>query len=91
MKTAKGFNSTERGEGQIGSLIMLGVFIALAIAATQVGPIYWDNYQFEDRLTNIAGRFPPTKESDARARWLPSKRPSTIPAWVPILTSAPAR
>jgi 3-oxoacyl-(acyl-carrier-protein) synthase len=67
MKTQNGINSSERGEGQIGSIIMLGVFIALAIAATQMGPIYWDNYQFEDRLTNIAGRFPPNKESDARA------------------------
>ena len=67
MKVQKGFRSSERGEGQIGSLIMLGVFIALAIAAAQVGPIYWDNCQFEDRLTNIAGRFPPNKESDARA------------------------
>lgn len=67
MKAQKGFNPSERGEGQIGSIIMLGVFIALAIAAAQVGPIYWDNYQFEDRLTSIAGRFPPNKESDARA------------------------
>jgi len=67
MQIQRRFNSSERGEGQIGSLVMLGVFIALAIAAAQVGPIYWDNYQFEDRLTNIAGRFPPNKESDARA------------------------
>ncbi len=67
MKTSNRFRSSERGEGQIGSIIMLGVFIALAIAGAQMGPIYWDNYQFEDRLTNIAGRFPPNKESDARA------------------------
>ena len=66
MKTEK-VNSSERGEGQIGSIIMLGVFIALAIAASLVGPMYWDNYQFVDRLTSIAGRFPPNKESDARA------------------------
>ena len=67
MKAAKGFKSSERGEGRIMSIIMLGVFIALAMAAAQIGPIYWDNYQFEDRLTNIAGRFPPNKESDERA------------------------
>ena len=67
MKTKKGFNSSERGEGRIGSIIMLGVFIALAIAASQMGPIYWDNYQFEDRLTTIAGSFPPNKEGDTRA------------------------
>jgi hypothetical protein len=58
---------TERGEGQIGSIIMLLVFIALAVAASQMGPIYWDNYQFEDRLTTIAGSFPPNKEGDTRA------------------------
>ncbi len=67
MKTDNGFNSSERGEGQIGSIIMLIVFIALAVAATQMGPIYWDNYQFEDRLTSIAGSFPPNKEGDTRA------------------------
>ena len=67
MKAHKGFNPSERGEGQIGSIIMLGVFIALAIAASQMGPIYWANYQFEDRLTTIAGSFPPNKEGDSRA------------------------
>ena len=67
MKVQKKFNASERGEGQIGSIIMLGVFIALAIAGAQMGPIYWDNYEFEDRLTNIAGRFPPNKEGDTRA------------------------
>jgi hypothetical protein len=57
----------ERGEGQIGSIVMLIVFIALAVAAAQVGPIYWADYQFEDRLTTIAGSFPPNKEGDTRA------------------------
>ncbi len=67
MKTIHQFRPAERGEGQIGSIIMLGVFIALAVAASQMGPIYWDNYQFEDRLTGIAGSFPPNKEGDTRA------------------------
>jgi hypothetical protein len=62
------FKSTERGEGQIGSIIMLLVVIAAAVAASQVGPIYWDNYQFEDKLTEIAGRFPPNKDGDVRAK-----------------------
>jgi hypothetical protein len=59
--------SSERGEGQIGSIIMLLVMIALALAAKAMGPVYWDNYQFEDRLTTIAGSFPPNKEGDTRA------------------------
>jgi hypothetical protein len=67
MKNVHELRKTERGEGQIGSIIMLLVFIALAVAATQMGPIYWDNYQFEDRLTTIAGSFPPNKEGDTRA------------------------
>ncbi len=58
---------TERGEGQIGSIVMLIVLIALAVAAANVGPVYWDNYQFQDRLTTIAGSFPPNKEGDVRA------------------------
>lgn len=62
------FRSPDRGEGQIGSIVMLIVFIALAIVAVNVGPIYWDNYQFEDRLTTIAGSFPPNKEGDVRAK-----------------------
>ena len=36
MNTTNQFRSSERGEGQIGSIIMLGVFIALAIGASQV-------------------------------------------------------
>ena len=57
----------ERGEGQIGSMIGLVVMIALAVAAFNIGPIYWQNYQFEDRLTTIAGSFPPNKAGDERA------------------------
>ncbi|MBX7186321.1 MAG: hypothetical protein K1Y01_14375 [Vicinamibacteria bacterium] len=62
------FKSSERGEGQIGSIVMLIVMIAAAVAASQIGPIYWDNYQFEDKLTEIAGRFPPNKDGDVRAK-----------------------
>jgi len=59
--------SKERGEGQIGSIIMLVVMIVIALAAKEVGPLYWDNYQLEDRLTTIAGTFPPNKDGDVRA------------------------
>lgn len=62
------FKSTERGEGQLGSIVMLVVVIAAAVAASQVGPVYWDNYQLEDKLTEIAGRFPPNKDGDLRAK-----------------------
>ncbi len=67
MKTTRRMRSTERGEGQIGSIVMLIVLIALAMAAANAGPVYWDNYQFQDRLTTIAGSFPPNKDGDTRA------------------------
>lgn len=66
MKTSPS-RKNERGEGQIGSIIGLIVMIALAVAAFNIGPIYWQNYQFEDRLTTIAGSFPPNKDGDIRA------------------------
>ncbi len=68
MKSTLHTRSGERGEGQIGSIVMLIVLIALAVAAKNIGPVYWDNYQFEDKLTSIAGRFPPNKEGDVRAK-----------------------
>jgi hypothetical protein len=67
MKSKVNASRSERGEGQIGSIVMLVVFILLALAAKNVGPIYWDNYQFEDKITEIAGRFPPNKDGDSRA------------------------
>lgn len=67
MKSRSPLGSSERGEGQIGSIVMLIVFILLALAAKSMGPIYWDNYQLEDRLTTIAGSFPPNKDGDVRA------------------------
>jgi hypothetical protein len=67
MKVRPPFRSSERGEGQLGSIVMLVIFILLALAAKNMGPVYWDNYQFQDRLTTIAGSFPPNKEGDTRA------------------------
>ena len=65
--TAIPSRSRERGEGQLGSIVMLIVMILIALAAKEVGPLYWDNYQLEDRLTSIAGSFPPNKDGDTRA------------------------
>lgn len=68
MKASLTLNPTERGEGQIGSIVVLLVLIALAVVAINAGPIWWDNYQFEDKVTEIAGRFPPNKDGDVRAK-----------------------
>lgn len=67
MKTMSLAKPSERGEGQIGSLLMLGGLILLAITAFNAGPVFWSNYQFEDELTAIAGRFPPNPDGDKRA------------------------
>jgi len=68
MKPSLHPHPTERGEGQIGSIVMLIVLIALALAAADMGPMYWEKYQFEDKLTEIAGRFPPNQEGNVRAK-----------------------
>ena len=44
------------------------VLIAIALAAASMGPMYWENYQCEDRLTSIAGSFPPNQEGNVRAK-----------------------
>ncbi|MEO5761452.1 MAG: hypothetical protein ABIR28_03985 [Vicinamibacteria bacterium] len=67
MKSLTTIKPHERGEGQIQSLLMLGLLIAIAVVAFNMGPIYWDNYQFEDKITEIAGRFPPNADGDKRA------------------------
>src|SRR5262245_61211946 len=67
MRISVASRKSERGEGQIQSIVMLVVFILIALAAKDVLPMYWDNYNFEDKLKEIAGRFPPNKDGDARA------------------------
>jgi hypothetical protein len=60
--------SHQRGEGQVGSIVMLIILIALAVAAKNIGPVYWDDYQFEDQLKLVAERFPPNAEGNNRAK-----------------------
>lgn len=58
---------TERGEGNIGNIVKLAIFAALALAAFNAGPVFFANYRLQDRLTEIAGQFPPNKSGDDRA------------------------
>ncbi|HET7746279.1 MAG TPA: hypothetical protein VFM29_03200 [Vicinamibacteria bacterium] len=46
--------SREKGEGKLGSIIGLLVFIAVCVAAWNVAPVYIANYTFEDKLNQIA-------------------------------------
>lgn len=67
MKSTSSLRKSERGEGQIQSLVMLFVLILLAVGLFRAGPVWWTNYQFEDELTAIAGKFPPNPDGDKRA------------------------
>ncbi len=67
MKTISSSRS-ERGEGNVGNILKLTVFALLGLAAFNAGPVFFANYSFKDRLTEIAGGFPPNTEGDVRAR-----------------------
>jgi len=68
MKSSLHPNSGQRGEGQLGSIAVLIGLIALAMVAANMGPIWWDNYHFEDSLTALSQRFPPNEDGNKRAR-----------------------
>ena len=43
----------ERGEGKLGGLIMLAVLVAGGLAAWNVIPVYYDHYDFVDKVNEI--------------------------------------
>lgn len=45
---------TEKGEGRVGSFIFLGLLIALAWAAWNVAPVYFNHYDLIDKINEIA-------------------------------------
>ena len=44
----------ETGEGKLGGFMWLIAFAAVLYAMWNVGPLYWDNYSFSDKMTEIA-------------------------------------
>jgi len=50
----------ERGEGKLGGLIMLVVLLGAGLAAWNVVPVYYDHYDFVDKVNEIC-RTPPYK------------------------------
>ncbi len=44
---------SEKGEGKLGGLIVLVAVLALALAAWNVAPAYYDNYDFQDKIKEI--------------------------------------
>jgi hypothetical protein len=51
---------SQRGEGKLGGLILLVVIVAGGLAAWNVVPVYYDHYDFVDKVTEIC-RTPPYK------------------------------
>ena len=43
----------EKGEGKLGGLIMLAVLVAGGLAAWNVIPVYYDHYDFVDKVNEI--------------------------------------
>ena len=43
----------ERGEGKLGGLIFLAVLAVAGLAAWNVGPVYFDQYDFVDKVKEI--------------------------------------
>ena len=43
----------ERGEGRLGGLILLVVLVAVGLAAWHVIPVYYDHYDFVDKVNEI--------------------------------------
>ena len=50
----------ERGEGRLGGLILLVVLLAGGLAAWHIVPVYYDHYDFVDKVNEIC-RTPPWK------------------------------
>jgi hypothetical protein len=44
---------SERGEGRLGGLIFLVVLLAAGLAAWHVVPVYYDHYDFVDKVNEI--------------------------------------
>jgi hypothetical protein len=45
--------TSERGEGKLGGLILLAVILAVGLAAWNVVPVYFDHYDFVDKVNEI--------------------------------------
>jgi len=44
----------ERGEGRLGTLVGLVLFVGVVLAIWNLGPVFWADYNFKDKLNEIA-------------------------------------
>jgi hypothetical protein len=45
---------TERGEGKLGTIVGLVLFVAVILAIWNLAPVFWADYNFKDKLNEIA-------------------------------------
>jgi hypothetical protein len=45
---------TERGEGKLGTIVGLVFFVAVVLAIWNLAPVFWADYNFKDKLNEIA-------------------------------------
>jgi hypothetical protein len=57
---------SERGEGQVGVIIVLALVVAVGLAAWNVIPVYYEHYDFTDAMEEIC-RTPRYKARDDKA------------------------
>jgi hypothetical protein len=58
-------SGSETGEGRLGTLIWLVIIVGLGYACWQLIPVYFNNYNFADKVTELA-RAPKYSHSDER-------------------------
>lgn len=47
-------SGNEKGEGKLGTLVGLVLFVGVILAIWNVGPVFWADYNFKDKLNEIA-------------------------------------
>ena len=44
----------ESGEGKMGTIVGLALFVGVVLAIWNLGPVFWADYNFKDKLNEIA-------------------------------------
>jgi hypothetical protein len=47
-------SANERGEGRLGTLVGLVLFVGVILAIWNLAPVFWSDYNFKDKLNEIA-------------------------------------
>jgi hypothetical protein len=47
-------SGNERGEGRLGTIVGLVLFVGVVLAIWNLAPVFWADYNFKDKLNEIA-------------------------------------